>query len=198
MKHEGIPLRASHENTSRSFLVYAPKGSIESFGFGDAFASSPLRCLNSAIECGSNSLIVLYFPQRSFCETEELLELCAVLKSGQRTRKITLVALLDSMHAGLIKDLAENGVDHVKMIGELRLTLEAVETLLNDLGPEDAPVDLARAFCPYLHFCRVNESLDMPVCGGYHDILVINDRRLRGLCTEARHGNCKHFRTPRV
>ncbi len=195
MKHEGYT-SVSENKLPNAILVCSPRGAVDAGDAAEGIVTSPLQCLDAASD-GTFTHVFILFPQDTFKETDDLVELCRSLKHNSRTRKTPIVAVLRKRHEGLMTTLGKAGVEYLKIVESIRLDPGAFRGIAAEIRPDDLLGRTVSHFCPFLHFSRVNESLDMPVCGGYHDILVINDRRLRGLCADDRHESCEYFRNPR-
>ena len=197
MKPEGLP-KAYKKNEGWNFLVLTDdEAGVDKAGFGNKLITSPFQCLDSALE-GSCNFLVIFFSQRHFRDTDEFLQLCAVLKHNKKTARIPVLALLRTFHAGIIRSLGAAGIDYVRVFEESRLSPKVLDGIVVGLGPEDSAQERIKNHCPFINYSRIDDEIDLAVCGAYYNFLALNNRRLRNLCFSASHEECGYFRYPRI
>jgi hypothetical protein len=162
----------------------------------EAYAVSPIQCLNKAVDLNPE-LIVVRFNDMRIRERESLVELCAALKRNRHTRNRSVLALLHSKHRKLIEDLNRAGVNFVKFIGQTYLDSNRMRKIIDALGPDDRVGRQLEIVCPFLHYSKIDSKHEMTVCGAYLDRLVLGGRRLRELCGTVDHLHCEYYQKPR-
>ena len=162
----------------------------------EAYAVSPIQCLNKAVDLNPE-IIVVRFNDMPIREREALVELSAALKRNRHTRNRSVLALLHSKHRKLLEDLNRAGVDFVKFIGQTALDSNRMRKIIDALGPDDRVQRQLEIVCPFLHYSKIDSSHEMAVCGAYLDRLVLGSRRLQELCETLDHLHCEYYQKPR-
>jgi hypothetical protein len=179
------------------FLLCDTTGNVgEPSSSDEAYAVSPIQCLNKAVDLNPE-LIVVRFDDMRIRERESLVELCAALKHNRHTRNRSVLALLHSKHRKLIEDLNRAGVNFVKFIGQTYLDSNRMRKIIDALGPDDRVGRQLEIVCPFLHYSKIDSKHEMTVCGAYLDRLVLGGRRLQELCGTVDHLHCEYYQKPR-
>jgi hypothetical protein len=178
------------------FLLCDPTGNNDLSTPEEAWASSPIRCLDKAVD-ENPRIIVVRFAQVPVQERETLVELCAALKRNSHTRDYPVLALLRSRHRKLIEDLERAKLDYVCYVDDAGLESTRIREIIEGLGPENrAERQLAR-LCLYLHYDAIDARREIIVCGAYLDRMVLGGRWLHEVCETEKHLQCEYYLNPR-
>ena len=180
------------------FLLCDTTGNVgELSSLEGEWASSPIQCLNKAIE-KKPGIIVIRFGKMTILEREALVELSAALKRNIHTRTCPILALLHSKHRILIEDLKQAKVDYVRYIGDTRLDSTWMRKIIDGLGPDDRLERHLAILCPFLNYSKVDSRREMTMCGAYLDRMVLGGRRLHEICETEDHFRCEYYLNPRL
>ena len=185
-------------NRSRRILLCDITGKVgEHLLPEEALVSSPVRCLNRAVDL-KPELVVVLIDLIPFKEREALVELSAVLKRNSHTRKCLVLALLHSKHRKLIDDLNRAGVDFVKYIGGIKLDSSQMQKIIDELGPDDRLERHLAVLCPFLHYRGIDSRHELTVCGAYRNRMVLGGHRMHEICETENHLLCEYYLNPRT
>lgn len=187
----------THPDGALRFLLCDTTGNFAEFPSpGEAAVSSPIRCLDKAVD-GKPEIIVVRFGKISIDMRETLLDLCTTLKQNSHTQDCIVVALLRVKHRKLLDGLEKARVDYVRYVGDDTLNSKFILGIIQKLGPDDRLERHLEELCPFLHYAKIDSRREMPVCGAYLDRMVLGGRRLRQLCQTADHHHCEYYLNPR-
>lgn len=160
------------------------------------YTDSPLTCLSLA-EVHRPEFIILRIPYGTLELNKKLFELCGCLRKDERTRAITLAALLSYPHRELIDALKDAGADYLSFYPGETPDSAALTGIIQGLSAQPEPDVFREAVCPYLDYEVFNTNQEITLCGAYLDHLVINPQRMQRFCSREQHRDCSYFLKPK-
>jgi len=180
-----------------SFLLYDATGNFEPSSSNARFASSPIKCLDKAID-KPPQVVVVRFGKISIREREALVELCSALKRNSRTRGCLVLALLSAKHRKLVEDLKQINVDYIRFVDDGNMNFEQIRKIIQGIRPSDRLEQHLEVLCPFLHYDQIDCWRELITCGAYLDRRVLGGRWLQEICETDTHLQCEYYLNPRL
>jgi hypothetical protein len=160
------------------------------------YTDSPLTCLSLA-EVHRPEYIIIRIPYGTLELNRKLFELCGCLKRDERTRALSLVALLSFPHRELIEALGDAGADYLSFYPGETPDVPTLTGIIQSIPSLPGPTLLYEGVCPYLDYEVFNTNQEITLCGAYLDHLVINPQRMERFCSREQHRECSYFLKPK-
>lgn len=186
-------------DNNRSVLLCTDDDSVKASENGIIPVSNPIRCMSAATE-DRYDLIVVSITARSSAETDQMIELCTLLKKNRHSCACPVAVFLPSADRELIERLKEVDVDYVKIqnAGPKSARRDEYRLPSDQLNEANRIEQVLSILCPYIHYSPLKGGKNLITCKAYANWLVLGPRTLRTLCETPRHRTCSYYQSPKL